>query len=57
MMQGKSTANVNVIDSADFKKLIKNKELKVFDLRKSDEYISGYIPNAKIFHLTLLIKK
>ena len=57
MMQGKSTANVNVIDSADFKKLIKNKELKVFDLRKSDEYISGHIPNAKNIPLDLVNQK
>ena len=41
-MHGKLTTNVNVIDSAVFKKLTKNEELKVFDLRKSDEYISGY---------------
>tara|TARA_Y100001980_G_C14536188_1_gene312918 strand:+ start:494 stop:1891 length:1398 start_codon:yes stop_codon:yes gene_type:complete len=57
MMQGKSTANVNVIDSADFKKLIKNKELKVFDLRKSDEYISGYIPNAQNIPLDFVNQK
>ena len=57
MTQGKSTANVNVIDSADFKKLIKNKELKVFDLRKSDEYISGYIPNAQNIPLDFVNQK
>ena len=57
MMLGKLTANVNVIDSAVFKKLTKNEELKVFDLRKSDEYISGHIPKAKNIPLDLVNQK
>ena len=57
MMQGKLTANVNVIDSAVFKKLTKNEKLKVFDLRKSDEYISGHISNAKNIPLDFVNQK
>ena len=57
MMQGKLTANVNVIDSAVFKKLTKNEKLKVFDLRKSDEYISGHISNAKNIPLEFVNQK
>ena len=56
-MQGKLTTNVNQIDSVVFKKLIQNEKLKVFDLRKSDEYISGYIPNAQNIPLDFLNKK
>ena len=57
MMLGKLTAKVNVIDSAVFKELNKNEELKVFDLRKSDEYISGHIPNAKNIPLDFVNQK
>ena len=56
-MQGKLTTNVNQIDSVVFKKLIQNEKLKVFDLRKSDEYISGYIPNAQNIPLDFLNQK
>ena len=56
-MQGKLTTNVNQIDSVVFKKLIQNEKLKVFDLRKSDEYSSGYIPNAQNIPLDFLNKK
>ena len=56
-MQGKLTTNVNQIDSVVFKKLIQNEKLKVFDLRKSDEYTSGYIPNAQNIPLDFLNKK
>ena len=56
-MQGKLTTNVNQIDSVVFEKLIQNEKLKVFDLRKSDEYSSGYIPNAQNIPLDFLNKK
>ena len=56
-MQGKLTTNVNQIDSVAFKKLIQNEKLNVFDLRKSDEYSSGYIPNAQNIPLDFLNKK
>ena len=56
-MQGKLTTNVDQIDSVDFKKLIQNEKLNVFDLRKSDEYSSGYIPNAQNIPLNFLNKK
>ena len=56
-MQGKLTTNVNQIDSVVFKKLIQNEKLKVFDLRKSDEFISGYIPNAQNIPLDFLNQK
>ena len=56
-MQGKLTTNVNQIDSVVFEKLLQNEKLKVFDLRKSDEYISGYIPNAQNIPLDFLNKK
>ena len=56
-MQGKLTTNVDQIDSVVFKKLIQNEKLSVFDLRKSDEYSSGYIPNAQNIPLNFLNKK
>ena len=56
-MQGKLTTNVDQIDSVVFKKLIQNEKLNVFDLRKSDEYSSGYIPNAQNIPLDFLNKK
>ena len=56
-MQGKLTTNVDQIDSVVFKKLIQNEKLNVFDLRKSDEYRSGYIPNAQNIPLNFLNKK
>ena len=56
-MEGKSTANVNVIDSVVFKKLTKDEKLKVFDLRKSDEYSSGYIQNAQNIPLDFIKQK
>ena len=56
-MQGKLTTNVNQIDSVVFEKLLQNEKLKVFDLRKSDEYSSGYIPNAQNIPLDFLNKK
>tara|TARA_B100000963_G_scaffold32188_1_gene23971 strand:- start:25307 stop:26689 length:1383 start_codon:yes stop_codon:yes gene_type:complete len=56
-MQGKLTTSVNQIDSVAFKKLIQNENLKVFDLRKSGEYSSGYIPNAQNIPLDFLNKK
>ena len=56
-MQGKLTTNVDQIDSVVFKKLIQNEKLNVFDLRKSDEYSSGYIPNAQNIPLNFLNKK
>ena len=57
MMHGKLTANVNVINPAVFKKLTKNEELKVFDLRKSEEYNSGYIPNSQNIPLDSVNRK
>ena len=56
-MQGKLTTSVDQIDSVVFKKLIQNEKLNVFDLRKSDEYNSGYIPNAQNIPLDFLNKK
>ena len=56
-MQGKLTTSVDQIDSVVFKKLIQNEKLNVFDLRKSDEYSSGYIPNAQNIPLDFLNKK
>ena len=56
-MQGKLTTSVDQIDSVVFKKLIQNEKLNVFDLRKSDEYSSGYIPNAQNIPLNFLNKK
>ena len=56
-MQGKLTTSVDQIDSVVFKKLIQNEKLNVFDLRKSDEYSSGYIPNAQNIPLGVLNKK
>ena len=56
-MQGKLTTNVDQIDSVVFKKLIQNEKLSVFDLRKSDEYSSGFIPNAQNIPLNFLNKK
>ncbi len=56
-MQGKLTTSVDQIDSVVFKKLIQNEKLNVFDLRKSDEYSTGYIPNAQNIPLDFLNKK
>ena len=57
MMHGKLTANVNVINPAVFNKLTKNEELKVFDLRKSEEYNSGYITNSQNIPLDSVNRK
>ncbi|PWH11645.1 MBL fold metallo-hydrolase [Bacteroidetes bacterium SCGC AAA795-G10] len=57
IMHGKLTANVNVINPAVFNKLTKNEELKVFDLRKSEEYNSGYIPNSQNIPLDSVNRK